>query len=1104
MIEKIVHLADIHNRKTPTRNDEYLQVYENLYISLRVAKPDRIVIVGDLVHDYLDLQGEQLIMVSNLLNELSKIAPVRITRGNHDFRKKNLKRVDSVKAIVDTLHNPNVVYYDKTGFYVDDNVIWAVWHHGEPKNNPWKTKDVKTLDIQNKITVDLFHDPISGCKSTTGFEMNSKSYYKLSDFKGDYLMAGDIHKQQYLNKQKTKAYVGSLISQDVTEGDDNFHGFLLWDVKNKNVSEVSIYNEYSFKNIIISQYIDFDDLDFEIDDATKYMKIRFLWKTLPQTRTIDNERKLVDYVKSKYDNIKVSHKNEFIESDKIDVGDNVTINNILDKSVQHEIFTQYLIKIGTDSQLINDVINLDEEILNEIDFDDDINSEWSIVKFGGRNFMSYEEIDIDWRDMDGLFQIVGDNAAGKTTIMKILSYLLFGKSLETETRMKYGDMRFVNNRNGADFCDAYLVIEANGEYYGINKRTDIEKNKSGQIIGAPTTLSYHILSSPDDKMSSDTKIEKLDEDKRIKTQKNIESIIGSYDNFMRIVMTTSDTLNRVLSNDMATFVDSLLNDSGLDIFDKKLEGLKSYQKKINEKSRISCNVEAVTNDNVKYCNEIKILNDDINVIETDILPKIVDKIIVNRNDIENLTKKLYKIDSDIYNLNVKTVEDEIKTNNKTIYELNCRKTLLIESIDVLKDCYDEVKLNELTIKKNEHISNEYASKLKIKEFEQKIRDYEHEIEIINGDIFRLKKDGLNIKNEIAKLKNSKNCPTCGQPMGDDHKLHIDSIVKTKEVEMFSIAKKIKDKESIDKKICQDKISVNEGLIVDIKNDIENKSLEMEVILVEIGGITNDKNDVEKRKEFKNELDLIPIKIQNIDLKNDILNNKIINYNNNLLQIDENVKTEKLITESKLKLESLISEENDEKENIFIKKTSIGDKQIRFENNSKLLVEFKLQEYRDGVIALYKKCVHRDGIPRQMLVNHIIPKINFTLDKILSSSSFKIWLDVDDLRPKLMYNDRPFAIIDCISASGKERTFSSIVLKFALNQINVKSKPSIFLLDEVMGKLDENSVEEFNEILQLIKVGMKKILIIEHNANINPDYIISVVSNDCGISSVTIE
>ena len=42
--------------------------------------------------------------------------------------------------------------------------------------------------------------------------VNSKAYYKLSDFKADFLFAGDIHVQQYFNKEKTRGYSGSLIA----------------------------------------------------------------------------------------------------------------------------------------------------------------------------------------------------------------------------------------------------------------------------------------------------------------------------------------------------------------------------------------------------------------------------------------------------------------------------------------------------------------------------------------------------------------------------------------------------------------------------------------------------------------------------------------------------------------------------------------------------------------------------------------------------------------------------------------------------------------------------------------------------------------------------
>ena len=1108
MIKTIAHVADIHIRKTPTRNEEYQIVFDNLLKSLQQTKPDRIVIVGDLVHDYLDLQGEQLIMAHNLLNNLSKIAPVRITRGNHDCRKKSLKRVDSVKAIVSTLDNPKVIYYDKTGLYEDDNVTWAVWHHGDPKNNPWKSKDGKSIlaNLNHYFTIDLFHDPVNGCKSTTNFEMKSKSYYKLSEFKGDFSFFGDIHKMQYLDKAQTKAYCGSLIAQDITEGDDNFHGYLLWDIENKSVQEVPIKSEYSFKNVQITQYIDFDDLDFEIPNPTKHMKVRFIWGTLPQTRIKESERKLAEYLKGTHKDVVISHKNEFLESEKIDINENITLQNITDTNVQHEIFREYLSKIGTDPKLIDDIIALDEEILALIDTTEDQSVEWNVIKFGGKNFMSYAELEIDWRNMDGLFQITGVNTAGKTTIMKLISYILFGKTLETETRMKYGDQRFVNNRNGANYCEGYLVIEANGEYYGIKKKTEITRTKGGEINGAPTTLSYYFLNNPDEEMNDNTSLEKLDEDRRKLTQKKIESIIGTYDNFMRIVMTTSDTLNRILSNDMAVFIDSLLFDSGLDIFDKKLTGYKTYEKKVNEKPRVNCNVENTTILNATLTEEIKLLEDEVKDIETVKLVNIQESIVKGRKYVEDLTKKLFKIDPEIYTLSVDDTKETIGTHNTEINKLKARKTVIEQNIVPLKETYDAERLKTLTEKKDIHKTNEYTKKVTIKTHEQTKLTEQHAIEIINGDIFRLKEQGAKLKKEIVDLKNSKICSQCGQAINkQEHIDHILITVKAKEDEMFPIADKIKAKETVDKKAHQDKIAEEDIAITKVNEEIRLASLEMEGILKEIGTLTNDKNDVEKRKELQTELDQIPTKIQNEELKITLLQQKIDNHDNSLLQIEENKKIEKGIAAAKLKITDLEEQESDEKETLLIKKSSVGEKQVKIKNNEILIAEFKIQEYQDKVRELYKKCVHRDGIPRQMLANYILPKINVTLQDILSVAPFKVWLDQEDLRPKLAYNSRPTAIIDCISASGKERTFSSVVMKFALNQINVKAKPTIFLLDEVMGKFDhEGTVEEFIEILQLIKMGMRKTLVIEHTHEINPDYLINVQLNEDGISSLTIE
>jgi len=570
---------------------------------------------------------------------------------------------------------------------------------------------------------------------------------------------------------------------------------------------------------------------------------------------------------------------------------------------------------------------------------------------------------------------------------------------------------------------------------------------------------------------------------------------------------------------MATFIDSILYDSGLDIFDKKLNACKNYEKEKNKKSRINCNIEVTTNENKKLKDEINILENEIKDIKKTHIPNIENRIEKGNEYLELLTKKLYKIDSEIVNLDIQNTKDNIEIHTNNIHDLEKRKQTINNSINDLIETYDEERLNELIEKRDAHKENEYKLNLRIKELQQEIDRENHNIEIINGKIHLAKQNGQKLKNEITELKESKICPTCGQPLTEEHQHHIDEKIKNKENEMYKIAEKIKNKENEMYKIADEiknhqktinevhkpKIDDFNVKIESINNEISDKSLQMEDILNEIGKLTNEKNDVEKRKKLMSELDQIPTKIENEELKKSALDSKLKKYNDSLTQIKENEKIKNGISATKKRIDELREEKDDNNETIVVKNNEIAVKTQKIDNNKKLMNDFKEQEYQDKIIDSYKKCVHRDGIPRQLLINQIIPKINVQLENVLSIAPFKVWLDSDDLRPKLMYYNTPNSVIDAISSSGKERTFSSIVLKLALNEMNVKSKPTMFLLDEVMGKLDnEGSVEEFIQILQIIKEKCKKFLIIEHTHEVNPDYIISVERDENGISSAIIE
>ena len=73
---RIVVLADLHNAVFGERNERLLQ-------AIRQQKPDYIILAGDML---VGKQGASTAVPAELLQELSKLAPVYYGMGNHEMR----------------------------------------------------------------------------------------------------------------------------------------------------------------------------------------------------------------------------------------------------------------------------------------------------------------------------------------------------------------------------------------------------------------------------------------------------------------------------------------------------------------------------------------------------------------------------------------------------------------------------------------------------------------------------------------------------------------------------------------------------------------------------------------------------------------------------------------------------------------------------------------------------------------------------------------------------------------------------------------------------------------------------------------------------------
>lgn len=1098
MIGKIAHLADIHIRKSTARHQEYRQVFANLVKQLKKDNPDRIVIAGDLFHDYIKLEGELLILAAELMNDLTKVAPVIITRGNHDIARSAPNRTDAIEALVRVMDNKKITYHNKTGLYDDENVVWAVWKHGDKRNNPWPKNFQKD---PTKIYIDIFHDPVNGARNSEGFEFSSKTYHAITDYMGDISMFGDIHMLQYLDPIQTKAYSSSLIEQNFGEGDEQFHGYLLWDLKTKIATEVRIDNPYGHFTLDLNRFTDFDNLQLDLASQVPHKRIRIKWKTLPGMKTIENMRKVDSVLQNKFAPLSIKHINDFIEEKRIEIEEKGDIENITKREVIHKIITEYLKKMGHKDEVIQDLLDLDIEIENRLTLEDLTNIQWSIVKFGGKNFRSYEDVEINWDQQDGLFQIVGENGVGKSTINQLLTYILFGKSLETDFRKKFGDARFLNNKLNATICEGWIILEANGEYYGIKRTTTVKKNKSGEITGAPTVASYYKLTSPSDKLEDKFNIEKLNDTDKAKTQGRIDEIIGTYENFIRVTLTTSDTLNNVLSSDAAPFIDSLLHDSGLDIFDLRAKEFKNYKDElIIDKSMANFKVQDSENTIIALNSNIK--------LKKELIESTNDKIVLQRQSLDAFEKQkdlvqqsMHQIDNELGNTNEAAINQIILNLNRDLTTVINEEVTLIKTINGLKSTYAAEELESLLKKKDNHKNEEFEKRTAINKKRMEIEQLKNSLSKINTEIEMMKREGGNFKKEIAALEQSKVCISCNQTIEkDEHKAHIRQTIAEKEKLMFAVADKIRTK-STEPPTILEAITAAEQAIKVIEGEIQNMSVTFQNVLEQIGNINNDKLEFEKRERLVLELKAYPLKKDNLTMKINDQQEKLKRFNNQRVKIEENNQLRKQVIELTGQIQAANSEIDFFKNSINECNSIIKSNKQQISLHEQAIKDYLIYERQEVVRKLYGETIHRDGLPTQILTDTLLPKINNVLSKLLESADFDVYLDSDDLRLKFFYNDHPNAIIDCISASGMERTFAVYALKIALNQINSKSKSTLLTVDEVMGKLKGEYVDKFVELLHLSKKFYKKVLIIEPTHEVNPDYVLQIMKNEKHISNL---
>ena len=158
---------------------------------------------------------------------------------------------------------------------------------------------------------------------------------------------------------------------------------------------------------------------------------------------------------------------------------------------------------------------------------------------------------------------------------------------------------------------------------------------------------------------------------------------------------------------------------------------------------------------------------------------------------------------------------------------------------------------------------------------------------------------------------------------------------------------------------------------------------------------------------------------------------------------------------------------------------IGSYEQRVESTKEAKKEYLTLQREYAAYDLFMGCMHPNGIAYDVIKKKI-PVINQEIAKVLANIvDFEIFfesngnkLDIFIKHPK--HDERPIEM-----ASGAEKTMAAMAIRLSLLSISSLPKGDLFILDEPGTALDEENMEGFIRILELIKVYFKNVLLISH-------------------------
>ena len=871
----------------------------------------------------------------------------------------------------------------------------------------------------DKINIALYHGSISNCKTDTNWTMSfgEDDISIFDDF--DFSMLGDIHRRQFLDHDGRVWYAGSTVQQN--HGETNDKGILIWDIKSK--------DEWDIEPIVFKNPKPF----FTIPLTLKGRMPRNL--QVPQgarLRLVSNNnlplntmRRAMDIAKHRFKPESISFLNRAAgERGSVeDLTDGIKTENLRDIKVQEELIDEFLSDYQTDATTLDRVFELNRKYNKIIEEREEIsrNVNWKLKSFKWDNLFNYGEGNsIDFENLNGIIGVFGKNFSGKSSIIDAALYTLFNTTSKNERK----NLNVINQHQEA--CEGVLEIEIGHKVYNIKRTSEkyTKRLKGVETLEAKTDLNFEVYDPVTDETTS------LNGTTRNQTDANIRKHFGSMDDFMVSSLASQHGALGFIDEGSTRRKEIIAKFLDLELFDQKF--------KMAKDDSVEAKALLRKYEDRDYNTELLALNTNLEELTTHAEN--------NRISCENYRKELKLLNEGARRLDEK---------------INSIPGKLIDITKIISQQKEKETLSKLLDEK----ITEQTTTVGIKQ--QKVAISEGLLELIDhatltankAEIETLDHSIMNLREELEKI-GKKEKLLKGIPCGDSYPscrfikdAYVDVANKPGiEVDLHAAARRLETLSPDDTAEKLEEYRLTQELIAELKAEVSALQLECE-----------------RNKNTKT----------TIDQELSDLTAKVSEYNQNKKVIDG---LEKLINERQQyqtkiesKKEKIKTCDNETLEIV----RQVGSYEEKVESLKTQKTDYEDLQNSYAAYDLLMQCMHPNGIAYD-IIKKKIPVINQEIAKVLANIvEFEVFfetsgnkLDIFIKHPK--HDERPIEM-----ASGAEKTMAAMAIRLALLSVSSLPKSDLFILDEPGTALDEENMEGFIRILELIKVYFKNVLLISH-------------------------